>query len=85
MFSNFGKGESSAFAFADKIKDRLIGMLETSQNRVKLLKAGFTGKEIEKLYIEGNNIEKIITPINIELAEFDLISDNKSIFHEVIA
>ncbi|CAG1008330.1 MAG: hypothetical protein OIN86_16855 [Candidatus Methanoperedens sp.] len=50
-------------------------MLETSQNRVKLLKAGFTGREIEKLYIEGNNIEKIITPIIIELAEFDLISE----------
>ncbi|CAG0990382.1 MAG: hypothetical protein MPEBLZ_01291 [Candidatus Methanoperedens nitroreducens] len=43
-------------------------MLETSQERAKLLKAGFTGKEIEKLYIEGNNIEIIKTPVLIELA-----------------
>ena len=41
-------------------------MLETSQERVKLLKAGFTVKEIEKLYIEGNNIEIIKTPVLIE-------------------
>lgn len=42
-------------------------MLETSQERAKLLKAGFTGNEIEKLYIEGNNIEIIKTPVLIEL------------------
>ena len=43
-------------------------MLETSQDRAKLLKAGFSGKEIEKLYIEGNNIRIIKTPVLIELA-----------------
>ena len=44
-------------------------MLKTSKERVKLLKAGFTCKEIEKLYIEGNNIKIIRTPILMELAE----------------
>ena len=34
-------------------------MLETAEERVKLLKAGFTGKEIEKLYIEYNNFKII--------------------------
>lgn len=31
-------------------------MLETSKERVKLLKAGMTGSGIEQLYIELNNI-----------------------------
>ena len=38
-------------------------MLETAEERVKLLKAGFTGKEIEKLYIEYNNFKIIRSPI----------------------
>ena len=42
-------------------------MLETSQERAKLLKAGFSCKEIEKLYIEGNNIKIIKAPVLIEL------------------
>ena len=53
-------------------------MLETSQERAKLLKAGFTGKEIEKLYIEGNNIEIIKTPI---INRIGFLEMNKSIFH----
>ena len=32
-------------------------MLETRSERVKLLKAGFDGKTIEKLYIICNNIK----------------------------
>jgi hypothetical protein len=32
-------------------------MLETSGERVKLLKAGFTGKDIENLYLKWNSIE----------------------------
>jgi hypothetical protein len=28
-------------------------MLETPQERIKLLRAGFASKEIEKLYVEG--------------------------------
>ncbi|NJD54697.1 MAG: hypothetical protein FIB07_17795 [Candidatus Methanoperedens sp.] len=34
-------------------------MLETTEERVKLLKAGFTGKEIEELYIANNNFKII--------------------------
>ena len=32
-------------------------MLETADERVKLLKAGLTGNEIEGLYIENNNFK----------------------------
>jgi len=45
-------------------------MLETSQERIKLLKAGFTGNNIEKLYIECNNIRIEQNPIFVELVEF---------------
>jgi len=38
-------------------------MLETSQERVKLLKAGIDGKTIEKLYITYNNFKIIKSPI----------------------
>lgn len=32
-------------------------MLETREERTKLLKAGFSGKEVEKLYLIVNNFE----------------------------
>ena len=38
-------------------------MLETSQERVRLLKAGIDGKTIEKLYIIYNNFKIIQAPI----------------------
>ena len=38
-------------------------MLETSQERVRLLKAGIDGKKIEKLYIIYNNFKIINIPI----------------------
>ncbi len=44
-------------------------MLETAEERVKLLKAGFTGKEIEMLYIRYNNIKIVLTPTILELVE----------------
>jgi hypothetical protein len=53
-------------------------MLETPEERVKLLKAGFTGKAIEKLYIEVNNFKITHNPVIIELVEFD-IPQNKEI------
>jgi len=34
-------------------------MLETIEERVKLLKVGLTGKEIEELYIANNNFKII--------------------------
>ncbi len=46
-------------------------MLETAEERVKLLKAGFPGKTIEMLYIKGNNIKTVSTPTIFELVEID--------------
>lgn len=34
-------------------------MLETTQERIKLLKAGVHGETIEKLYVTGNEIKII--------------------------
>jgi len=52
-------------------------MLETPQERIKLLRAGLTGKAIEELYIKGNNFK---------LVRFPVISrDHKSIIHGVKA
>lgn len=46
-------------------------MLETRQERVKLLKAGLTGKTIERLYIAGNNFKIVCSPAFLELIEID--------------
>ncbi len=46
-------------------------MLETSEQRNILLKAGFSGKEIEKLYLRLNNIKTISLPILCDPAEFN--------------
>ncbi|MCX9010460.1 MAG: hypothetical protein OIN66_04975 [Candidatus Methanoperedens sp.] len=46
-------------------------MLQTPEERIKLLKAGLTGEAIEKLYIEHNNFKIVRTPPIIELVEFD--------------
>ena len=46
-------------------------MLETSQERVKLLKAGISAKTIEKLYLNGNNFKTVNTPVLFELVEID--------------
>jgi len=46
-------------------------MLETAEERVRLLRAGFTGKEIEMLYIKYNNIKVVLTPTILELVDID--------------
>jgi hypothetical protein len=46
-------------------------MLETSQERVRLLKAGIDGKTIEKLYIIFNNFKVVPTPLLFELVEIN--------------
>ncbi len=43
---------------------------ETPKKRIKLLKAGFSLKEIERLYIEQNNFRIIYLPILYEISEF---------------
>jgi len=47
-------------------------MLETRKERVKLLKAGLSGKMIERLYIEGNNFRIISFPSTIKLIELEI-------------
>jgi predicted transcriptional regulator len=47
-----------------------VVMFETSEQRVKLLKEGFSGKEIERLYIEYNSIKIVYLPILYEISEF---------------
>jgi hypothetical protein len=49
--------------------DNMRRMLETTEERVKLLKAGFIGKTIEKLYIESNYFKIVRIPAIIELVE----------------
>lgn len=42
-------------------------MLETPQERVRLLKAGIDCKTIERLYIVFNNLKIVHTPLLFEL------------------
>lgn len=44
-------------------------MLETREERVRLLKAGITGKTIEGLYIAFNDIKIVHSPMFLELVE----------------
>ena len=55
-----------------------VVMLETPEERVKLLKAGFTGKTIEKLYIQYNNFKIVCIPDFIELIEFNILQNKRT-------
>jgi len=44
-------------------------MLETPQERVKLLKAGIDGKTIEKLYLAYNDFKIVLIATHFELVE----------------
>jgi hypothetical protein len=44
-------------------------MLETPLERVKLLKAGISGKKIEELYIAYNNFKIVHSPVICERVE----------------
>jgi len=46
-------------------------MLETPQERVKLLKAGIHGKTIEKLYLIYNNFQSVHVPAFFEMIEIN--------------
>jgi hypothetical protein len=45
-------------------------MLETMQERVELLKVGISGRDIEELYIRGNDIK---------IVNLNLLNENKKI------
>ncbi len=47
-------------------------MLETSEERIKLLKAGISGKTIEKLYLMQKNMKIVISPVFFELVEIQV-------------
>ena len=44
-------------------------MLETPQERLKLLKAGYSLKKIEEIYILDHNLKIILKPHFFELVE----------------
>jgi len=46
-------------------------MLKTSEERIKLLKTGFTQKQIEEMYIEGNNLKILYQPILVDIVEIE--------------
>ena len=46
-------------------------MLETPEERVKLLRTRFTQKQIENLYIEGNDFKIVNPPLTIDLVEIN--------------
>ena len=46
-------------------------MLESSLDRVKLLKAGITGKTIELVYITENNFRMIRSPIFLNTVKME--------------
>ncbi len=52
-------------------------MLETSEERIKLLKAGISGKTIEKLYLMQNNMKIVISPVFFELVEIHANENNE--------
>ncbi|MCX9009569.1 MAG: hypothetical protein OIN66_00465 [Candidatus Methanoperedens sp.] len=59
-------------------------MLETTEERVKLLKAGLIGKTIEKLYIESNNFKIVRTPAIIELVEIEFLQNKETVTNSEI-
>ena len=59
-------------------------MLETAEQRVELLKKGFSGKEIEKLYIEYNNFKIIRSPILFDAFKFDFNNNTSDLISRKI-
>jgi len=52
-------------------------MLDKSEERVKLLKKGFSQKQIEKLYIKENNFKIVNPTLLFELFEIDAGNNRK--------
>jgi hypothetical protein len=57
-------------------------MLETPLERVKLLKAGISGKKIEELYIAHNNFKIVRRPVICERVEIYDCEINSTIFRK---
>lgn len=52
-------------------------MLETSNERVKLLKAGIPGKGIETLYIKFNNFKIVQKPVLFDINSKNIENYNR--------
>ncbi len=52
-------------------------MLETPEERIKLLKQGYTSKAIEEMYIEYKKFKIVRFPARVELVEFDFPQNKK--------
>jgi hypothetical protein len=57
-------------------------MLETAKERVKLLKAGLSGKKIEELYIAYNNFKVVHSPFIGERVEVCLYEMNSTVVRQ---
>ena len=57
-------------------------MLETAKERVKLLKAGMTGNQIEELYILFNNLKVVGNQRPIEKIEINTMINNIAVCQE---
>lgn len=53
-------------------------MLDKSEERVKMLKKGFSQKQIEKLYIKENNFKIVNPTLLFELVDFERVNDMKT-------
>jgi hypothetical protein len=53
-------------------------MLKNSERRLKLLSKGYAQKQIEHLYLGGNNFKIVNSHLLIELVEIDERQDNKN-------
>ena len=51
-------------------------MLETSEERIKLLRLGYDSKEIERLYVKHNKFKMVDAPL-IEIIEIDLLQNRE--------
>ncbi len=58
-------------------------MLETSAERVKLLKAGISAKRIEQLYITKNDIKVLSVPVLFETVEVHQEIESNGFFCEL--
>lgn len=54
-------------------------MLETPEERIKMLREGIIGKEVERLYLENKCIKLIKTPILFKLVEMDYPENYKNV------
>ncbi len=68
-----------AFFDDDFLKNDSRGiMLETSEERIKLLKTGLNCRTIEDIYIKNNNFKIVHVPILMDMIGYDILINNKA-------